>query len=574
MHRFLRPAAVAAILAAFGCSHATPTTAPAPAAPPPAQTGVKPAGPPAPIPSALVPLPDVPAAPFAGKDALPKNWQQLDQDADHVAGVSSERAMKELLAGKQPKRTVLVAVIDGGVDTAHADLRANLWVNPKEVARNQRDDDGNGYMDDIHGWNFIGGRDGRNVDHDTFEATRIEAGCKKRAPEGDVTKLPPVERKTCERAIAEFDKQMNEMTMSLTNVKQIDAALTYVTATLKTALKVDSLTDSLVMNLPGTTPDIVRAKGVYQQLQAQGLSRHAVDEALKEINSRLKYGLDPNFNPRAIVGDDTLNLTERGYGNGDVMGGDASHGTHVSGIIGAVRGNSVGVDGIAPAVKIMMVRAVPDGDERDKDIANAIRYAVDNGAQVINMSFGKPFSPGKAVVDEAVKYADAHGVLMIHAAGNDGENIDSTESYPTPRYLGGGRPANWIEVGASSWKGADDLAAEFSNYGKATVDLFAPGVDILSTVPGGGYERESGTSMATPVVSGVAALVMAYYPELTATDVKSVLINSVSRHPNQMVTVPGGDKKVPFGSLSMSGGIINAYAALKLAAQIAGRKAQ
>jgi subtilisin family serine protease len=217
----------------------------------------------------------------------------------------------------------------------------------------------------------------------------------------------------------------------------------------------------------------------------------------------------------------------------------------------------------------MMVRAVPDGDERDKDIANAIRYAVDNGAQVINMSFGKGFSPQKAVVDAAVKYADAHGVLMIHAAGNDGADMDSVQNFPNARYLDGGRPRNWLEVGASSWKGGTDLAAEFSNYGQTQVDLFAPGVDILSSVPGDKYERDSGTSMAAPVVTGVAALVMSYYPELSAFDVKRILLNSATRHPDQMVTKPGskGDK-VPFGTLSATGGIVNAYGALKMAAAV------
>jgi subtilisin family serine protease len=264
-----------------------------------------------------------------------------------------------------------------------------------------------------------------------------------------------------------------------------------------------------------------------------------------------------------------MNVNERGYGNPDVMGPNAQHGTHVSGIIGAVRGNAGGMHGIAPAVKIMMVRAVPDGDERDKDIANAIRYAVDNGAQVINMSFGKGFSPQKAVVDAAVKYADAHDVLMIHAAGNDGANMDTVESFPNPRYLDGGRPRNWLEVGASSWKGGSGLAAEFSNYGQTQVDLFAPGVDILSSVPGDKYERDSGTSMAAPVVTGVAALVMSYYPELSAFDVKRILVNSATRHPDQMVRKPGSKSdNVPFGTLSATGGIVNAYEALKMAAAV------
>jgi subtilisin family serine protease len=234
-----------------------------------------------------------------------------------------------------------------------------------------------------------------------------------------------------------------------------------------------------------------------------------------------------------------------------------------------VRGNNLGLDGVAsPAVKLMILRAVPDGDERDKDIANAIRYAADNGAQVINMSFGKAFSPQKATVDSAVRYADAHGVLMVHAAGNDAENTDVKPSFPTPNYLGGGRAQNWIEVGASSWKSGEALVAPFSNYGHTLVDVFAPGVDILSTVPGG-YERDSGTSMAAPVVTGLAALLLEYFPSLTPADVKRIILASAVRHTDQTVQKPGGGS-VRFGELSATGGIVNAYAAIKMAMEQTG----
>jgi subtilisin family serine protease len=244
----------------------------------------------------------------------------------------------------------------------------------------------------------------------------------------------------------------------------------------------------------------------------------------------------------------------------------------VAGIIGAVRGNGVGVDGIAPAVRLMIVRAVPDGDERDKDVANAIRYAADNGANVINMSFGKSYSPGKSAVDEAVKYADSKGVLLVHAAGNEGADLATAANFPTPRYLDGGRAANWIEVGATSWKGGDSLVAGFSNYGRAQVDVFAPGVDILSTVPGGGYDRESGTSMAAPVVSGLAAMLMSYFPNLTAADVKRVILASATRRADQRVVQPGSEQPVAFGTLSATGGIVNAYAAVRMAQELSATK--
>jgi subtilisin family serine protease len=266
------------------------------------------------------------------------------------------------------------------------------------------------------------------------------------------------------------------------------------------------------------------------------------------------------------VGDNPADLSERVYGSADVMGPDATHGTHVAGIIAAARGNGVGVDGIAPRVQIMAVRVVPDGDEHDKDVANGIRYAVDNGAQIINMSFGKAFSPHKSAVDEAVKYAESKGVLLIHAAGNDGEDLGENPSFPTRAYEGGGSAANWIEVGASSWK-VDSLATTFSNYGRGQVDLFAPGLDILSTVPGGGFERQDGTSMAAPVVTGVAALLMAYFPDLKAADVKRILLASVSPFGDRNVARPGNGPAVRFGELSATGGVVNAFSAIRMAAQ-------
>ena len=293
-----------------------------------------------------------------------------------------------------------------------------------------------------------------------------------------------------------------------------------------------------------------------------------IAEAKKAYESQILYGFNTDYDPRRIVGDDYANTAERRYGNGDVMGPDAMHGTHVSGIIGAVRNNGVGVDGVSPAVQIMSVRTVPDGDERDKDVANAIRYAADNGAKIINMSFGKAYSPHKAAVDAAVRYAMDKGVLIIHAAGNDAEDLSKNKNFPSPVYEGGGRAPNWIEVGASGWSSLDSLAASFSNYGRNEVDVFAPGVDILSTVPGNGYERESGTSMAAPVVTGVAALLMAYYPNLTASDVKRIILESATPMKEQMVAQPGSGAKVRFGDLSQTGGLVNVAAAVRMAQQL------
>ncbi|HEU4628974.1 MAG TPA: S8 family peptidase [Gemmatimonadaceae bacterium] len=529
-----------------------PTPVPAPAAPP--------AAPPAATPA---PTPPEPAAPTAQEPA--RDWQLLDTTAG-VPGIALRRAERELLAGRQPARTVVVAVIDGGVDTAHVDLRANLWTNAREVAGNGKDDDGNGYTDDVHGWNFIGGADGRDVHYDTFEITRLYARC----TNPSTATLPAPDAQQCAAIKADFERRRGEAEQQMQQIRMIGPLVDGVMSTLRTALGTDSLTPERVEAYQPTTAQLGQARQIYLNMAAQGITPAVVAEARKALESQLEYGYDPTYDPRAIVGDDFADVTQRRYGNTDVMGPDATHGTHVSGIIGAVR-NDTGIDGIAPAVRIMAVRAVPDGDERDKDVANAIRYAADNGAQIINMSFGKSHSPRKAAVDAAVKYAESKGVLMIHAAGNDGEDLAAAENYPTPVYADGGRAANWIEVGASSWKGGESLPATFSNYGQQQVDVFAPGVDILSTVPGGGYERESGTSMAAPVVSGLAALLMAYYPQLTAADVKRIILESATRYTDLRVVPPGaapGGELVPFGTLSTTGAVVNAYEAIRMAEQL------
>lgn len=547
-------------IAACGTPATVATVSPTPA---PRATTAPAVSQPVTQPSTMVPPVTLPEA--------PRNWQLLDEDKDHVPGISADRAMTELLAGKAPKRTVLVAIIDNGIDTAHVDLKANLWVNPKEIGGNGKDDDNNGFVDDLHGWNFIGARDGRDVHFDTFEVTREYARCHGKA--GGSGAPPITDAAQCKKIDSDYDEQRGKIQGQVDNLRGANNVVQQILPVLQKAVGTDSLTPARVRALNASSSDVSRAKQIFLELASQGASPKVIADALESAQGQLKYALNPDFDSRTIVGDHYTDTNEHIYGNPDVMGPDAGHGTHVAGIIGAVRGNGIGVDGIAPAVKLMMIRTVPDGDERDKDVANAIRYAVDNGAQIISMSFGKAYSPYKAAVDEAVRYADAKGVLMVHAAGNDGEDLGKAKNFPTPVYLDGGHPTHWIEVGASSWKGGADLAASFSNYGRKEVDVFAPGVDILSTVPGNKYEKESGTSMAAPVVSGLAALIMDYFPNLSGADVKNIIMKSAARHGDQMVVKPGTDgDKVKFETLSITGGIVNAYEAIKMAEQMSNEK--
>jgi subtilisin family serine protease len=491
----------------------------------------------------------------------PRNWQLLDESVDGIPGIGAERAMRELLAGKTPKRTVLVAIIDNGIDTSHVDLRANLWTSPQGT----------------HGWNFIGGKDGKDVEFDTFEVTREYARCHNMPA---ASGAPPItDKERCTKIDSDYNKQKTDIERGASTYQQVSSIYQQILPMLASAAKVsvDSLTPARVRAIAPLSPQITQARQVYLELASQGASPEMIMGELPSIEGQAKYSLDPSYNPRTIVGDNYTNVNERDYGNRDLQAKDPKHGTHVAGIIGAVRGNGVGIDGVAPAVKFMVIRAVPDGDERDKDIANAIRYAADNGAKIISMSFGKAYSPYKAAVDDAVKYADSKGVLMIHAAGNDGQDISKEKTFPTPEYLTGGRPQNWMEVGAVSWKGGDSLVATFSNYSQTLVDVFAPGVDILSTTPGNHYERLSGTSMAAPVVSGLAALIMDYYPNLTAADVRKIIVSSVTKLNDQRVIRPGGDGPgsfTTFGTLSVSGGIVNAYNAIRMADDVSNGKAR
>jgi subtilisin family serine protease len=506
----------------------------------------------------------------------PDRWWLLDAESDGVLGAGVDRAYSELLAGKSPRRSVVVAIIDSGVDTEHPDLAPNLWTNTREVAVNGRDDDGNGYTDDVHGWNFIGGRDGSQIDRDTYEVTRLYARYHARFGNANPDTLSAAARADYAeyRKVEEaFDAKREEAAQDLQHVQMIATAVDHFYGLLRQHLRTDSLTIEKVAAIRSPRNDLNQARAAFLELTSQGATETVIKEELTRLQDLMEYGLNPGFDPRATVGDNYDDPSERHYGNADVVGPDAKHGTHVAGIVGAARGNGICTDGIAPDVQLMVIRAVPDGDERDKDIANAIRYAADNGAQIINMSFGKGFSPYKSAVDDAVRYADRKGVLMVHAAGNDAEDIDTAANFPNRFFLDGDSASHWIEVGASSWQGPEQLAAPFSNYGRERVHIFAPGHNIMAPTPGNGCEALSGTSMAAPVVSGIAALIMTYDPELSAADVKKIILDSASPVGDRMVALPGGQgREVRFGELSATGGIINAHQALRLAEEVAAGK--
>ena len=512
----------------------------------------------------------------------PQDWHHLDEEESQFRGISSQRAYEILLKDKSPKEEVVVAVIDGGIDIDHEDLKEVIWVNEDEIPNNQKDDDGNGYVDDVYGWNFIGGPDGKNVEHDTFELTRIYRELHPKFSEIDTTVLSKEKREEHEyykEIRSAYEEEVKDLDQQYTNIQSLEQSMEQADAILMEHFGSASYSYEDIQNLEPTSQDINFAKNVMSYVLENDIDSTVIADQKKQVYQFAKYGYNPDYHTRPIVGDNYEDKTEQYYGNNDVAGPDPSHGTHVAGIIAAVRDNGIGINGVATGTKIMPVRTVPNGDERDKDVANAIRYAVDNGADVINMSFGKSYSPHKEVVDQAVKHADEQGVLMVHGAGNSSKNTDENESYPTDVYAstttsGDSVATLWIGVGATSWKPNEEFIATFSNYGDRTTDLFAPGVDIYSTMPDNKYERQDGTSMAAPVVSGTAALIMAYYPDLTPQQVRQIILNSSVKYSNQEVLVPtegnnqGASERKLFPELSASDGLVNVYNALQAAEEL------
>ncbi|WP_443939386.1 S8 family peptidase [Pedobacter sp. MW01-1-1] len=513
----------------------------------------------------------VTAVPFFANAQKP-NWQNMDLKTDTLFGISTEKAYQELLKGRKSTR-VIVAVNDGGVEGTHEDLKRIMWVNAKEKAGNGKDDDKNGYIDDINGWNFIGEPKG-SINQETLEVTRIVRKGNVRfanTTESNVAEKDKADYELYKKAKADFDQQYSKAKTSLASYGGFKNALDGVTKKMgkdnPTAADVAAFTPTNEMEsrIKQTLENVLKEMTYKEFYEGQ------ITPAVEHFEEQVNYNLNLDFNPRDIVGDNPANSKEKFYGNNDIAGPDARHGSHVAGIIAADRTNQLGIKGVADNVVIMGVRCTPNGDERDKDVANGIIYAVNNGAKVINMSFGKAYAEDKAAVDAAVKYAVSKDVLLVHAAGNENKNLEIENNFPTQKYADGGVASSWITVGASGPKDDETLKASFSNYGKTQVDVFAPGVRIYSTVPGSKYEELDGTSMAAPVVAGLAGLIRSYFPKLTANQVKEIIMKSVTKV-NHNVSYKDGEGRnaksvsVPFADLCVSGGIVNAYEAIKLAA--------
>ncbi len=496
-------------------------------------------------------------------DKEKKTWGHTDLVSDTIPGMSVDKAYKEIIRNKKGN-TVIVAVMDSGIDLKHEDLKNVLWTNKKEIPGNKKDDDKNGFVDDVHGYNFLG-----ESYNEQLESARII-----RLKLGDATMQA--------KAKAEVDKDYSKALANKQEYEQILQSVKNADAALKKELGKETYTKKDVASITPKDETMQRNVGIIMQMLS---FKDNIPDVLKELKAgithfadQVNYNLNVGFNGRTVVGDNPYDITDTNYGNGNPMNRveDESHGTHVAGIIAAQRNNGKGVNGVANNVKIMSIRAVPNGDEYDKDIALGIRYAVDNGAKIINASFGKSFSPKAEWVYDALKYAAKNDVLFIHAAGNDGADLDdytANPNYPNDQVNNGAEFSNnVITVGALSNKYGSTMLASFSNYGKINVDIFAPGNDIYSTMPENKYEFMGGTSMAAPAVAGVAALIRSYYPKLTAAQVKTILMQSGTLTKTKVIIGGDASKSSTLANISTSGRIVNAYNALILAESVSKRQ--
>jgi cell wall-associated protease len=483
-----------------------------------------------------------------------KRWSHLDIIKDTIPGMSVDRAYAELLKGKQGVK-VIVGIVDSGVDIEHEDLKSVVWTNAKEIPGNGIDDDNNGYIDDIHGWNFLG-----DITKENLEYERI------------IKNKDLVDEVTYLEAKKLNDDKIDEANQGKVRLEQMIAATTAANEKIAKELGKATYTIEELNAVESKDPPVMESKVLMQRMLSYGMSVTELEDAIQgDIDGMISVLNGDNLkqNYREVVGDNPNDINDIKYGNNNVMGPDKEkilHGTHVAGIVAQVRNNNIGGDGVANNVEILTVRAVPDGDEYDKDIALGIRYAVDNGAKVINGSFGKSFSPHKQWVYDAIKYAEKKDVLIVHAAGNDAKDIDSFNNYPNDSDDKKTEFAdNMITIGALNFEYGDKVVARFSNIGKVNVDVFAPGVKIYATTPENTYKYLQGTSMAAPNVAGVAAIIRSYYPKLSASQVKHILMDSGVSISTDVIV--GGNPKDSrsFTNLSKSGKIVNAYNALLMA---------
>jgi len=500
------------------------------------------------------------------QDSIP--WHHYSPSAG-VEGISLDEAYQFLQSKNRTATIVVVGIIDSGIDTTHEDLSARLWKNPNEIPYNKIDDDGNGYIDDYYGWNFLGGADGRNIEGETLESVRFYRENIK-AFEGvspkDIAKEDKEKYELWLKAKKEVLSKIKMYNDRIGNYSEWLKDIHEFENIIKKASGKDTIDISMVKKFKPNNKKEYKAKREILYADSVGATNEYLEEYINYFSKKLEKNYNLDYNPRPdIVKDNPDDINDTIYGNNNVMAADYSHGTGVSGVVAAIRNNGIGTNGVADSVRLMIIRTSPGGDERDKDVALGIRYAVKNGAKVINCSFGKDYSKHPEFVRDAIDFAVENDVLIIHAAGNSSENNDRIAHFPTHLES---QQDNWIDVGASGKEIGLGLAAPFSNYGPKSVDVYAPGVDIYTTSKNNNYGAVSGTSESAPIVAGLAAMLRSYYPSLSAKQTRDIILNSAISHKKVKVKYTdfnGNLKVTKFKKLSVTGGIVNALEAVKMA---------
>jgi subtilisin family serine protease len=526
-----------------------------------------------------------------------QTWFQADYSQDAIPGISLDKWYNQN-KNKRKGKSIIVAVIDTQIDFNHEDLQEQIWTNSNEIASNGIDDDQNGYVDDINGWNFTGTKTGGYVVWGNFEYVRLVREWQplfKDKSASQITSQDLLKYREYERALKTLEKENIYYNRWLSSLKHSIKIYPLVKDTLKqffpkedynyqqldSMYKKHKINSKTYRQMRENDDQDLGALIYYMMINIEDNKKtlEELKEDKAQLDSIVNKNLNVNFDERIAIGDNPTVL-EKGYGNNNVSNNKSGyrsiqdHCTKVSGIIAANRENNIGIKGILQNVKIMPLNISYSGDENDKDIAMAIYYAVDNGAKVINMSFGKEFSLHKEWVFEAFKYAEKHNVLLIHCSGNNSFNVDENSYYPSDVTYDGSTEVcgNFINVGSISSRLDSTFVSAFSNYGKQNVDLFAPGEEIYTTASGNSYLSDSGTSLAGPMVSGTAALIWSYYPKLTVQELKQIILDSGTAYDIELIVPGTKDKKVPFSELSKSGKVLNVYNAMQMAEKMSEKK--
>ncbi|MFD2585914.1 S8 family serine peptidase [Croceitalea marina] len=499
-------------------------------------------------------------------------WQFDQFGKDSFSGISSD--LSSVVLSKNENDKVIIALIDSDIDVNHHYLNKYIWANTKEVKSNNLDDDKNGYIDDIHGWNFLAKGDKKIIKYANNTSIRFTRAFKQKY-ERLSKKKGKLNSKELD-FLATYNKALNtikEEKMRLApyeeyiewyETSQIASDSLLLTYDFKKPYNLSSL-DSLFNEVYTKGNDEERGRLIYFSLDKLKNNREEDYKlSLDYLNKNKYYALNENLTENHSSINNTF--PKLGSNRLDINISNEKHGTQIGGVIvKTYKAITENLPDEAENIEIMPISIFPEnGAEFEEDIAKAIRYAVNNGADIINYSSSIRFLLKPSLLYEALLYAEKHNVLIVTSAGNTGENLDKIMTHPRKKYKKY-RLSNLIMVGMSDSTIGPNLKPIHGNYGKETVDLFAPGTDFLTTNPKNEYFKTSGSSISSAIVATTCATIKLYHPKLKAAEIREIILQSVSKYNGEIFLDEGGKTKVLFTDLCMAGGILNVENAFKLA---------